>query len=322
MRRSATRLLLLLFVLLGLGAPWLANDVPLLARVDGALRVPSWSSLDAQPPTGYADWHTWLADLPREATDWAVLPPWPYGPDQVHPEAVLTPPSTDHPLGTDDTGRDLLSRLVHGLRTALWVGAGATLLAALLGIPAGLAAGLRRGATESLVRFLIQVCTAVPLLIALIAVSAFVGGGLVLVVAVLAFAQWPTFARVTRGELLSLRERGWVETARALGVRGPRLWFGHLAPNLRGPLRVTAALLAIEAILSESALTFLGLGAGLGRVSLGAMLDQGRDHAHLAGAWHLWVVPATALALLALTIHAAASPANRRAGLRLAARGA
>ncbi|MBK8980302.1 MAG: ABC transporter permease [Planctomycetes bacterium] len=306
--------------LLGAVAPWLANDVPIVARADGVLRWPVAERLTdgfSEAP-GARRWKDWWAELPVDASggDWAVMPPWTYGPGEVLPGQALDRPSASHPLGVDDAGRDQLARLLHGASTAFLVAFGSVLLSSCVGCVIGGLAGMRgaRSVTDVVATRGIEVFTCFPAVLALLAGATYLGPGLPTVVAVLAAVQWPVFARVVRGELLSLRERPFVEAARGLGEGPLRILRRHLLPELRGPVLVAAAMVAAEAILAESTLTFLGLGLGLGSVSWGAMLDQGRAQAY-AGAWHLWLFPALALASAVIALYALADAWRARPAL-------
>jgi peptide/nickel transport system permease protein len=310
------RAALALFAAVAAFAPLLANDVPLVARAGGGLRFPALVSYLRDPgpaPDGQA-WKAWWAGLPAAAgEDFAIMPPWPFGPDEVDAGPALERPSAAHPLGVDDVGRDLLARLLHGARRALLVAVGVVALGLSIGFVAGGFAGLGGRLADFAALRLIEVFTCFPGLLAVLAVAAFVGGSLATIVLVLGLVSWTAFARVVRGELLSLRERPFVLAARGLGAGPLRLLFRHLMPQLRGPLLVTAAFVAAEAILVESTLTFLGLGAGLDSSSWGALLDQGRAHA-AEGAWHLWVFPGAAVALVVVALHALGDRGRLRGG--------
>jgi peptide/nickel transport system permease protein len=295
---------LLALVLVALAAPFLANERPLVARVDGQWSFPAMSSGvgPAEGAPGGGSWRdAWRALPAAGGDDWIVMPPWPYGPHEVCAPA-LTGPSSTHPLGVDDIGRDVLARLLHGARTALEVGLGVAALAGVIGVLLGAAAGLGGRTADASVRRCIELFTCFPGLLAVLAVATLVGGSTATIVVVLGAVAWTAFARIVRGELLSLREQPYVAAARDLGAGPLRLLFRHLAPPLRGPVLATAAFVAAEAILVEATLTFLGLGSGLGTVSWGALLDQGRAHA-AEGAWHLWVFPGLAVAGTVITLH-------------------
>lgn len=315
MRRGARAWIVSVF-LVGALAPLLANDRPILARAAGALCSPAlaaWLGRPAPPPGG-GDWREWWENLAEDSSDWAIMPPWPWGPSATS-GAVNAPPSFAHPLGCDDTGRDQLARLLWGASTSMGIGLGAVAAALLLGLPLGLLAGYRGGLADTIVLRLIELGSCFPALPFVLAVGAFAGRSAWSLVLVLGVVYWTGIARMTRGELLHLREREFVLAARGLGVGAVRLWWRHLLPALRGPLSVALAFTMAAAIVVELTLSFLGLGPG-GAVSWGAMLHQGKVHAH-EGAWHLWLFPALAVACTVWSLHALAEPrlrADRRDG--------
>lgn len=291
-------------------APLLANDVPLCARIAGRWQFPACRDLVGAAPAAPdgGSWQRWLAQRRAGDADFVLMPPWPHGVTGTDVERIAARPSAAHPLGNDDTGRDVLARLIHGCATALGVAFGAVLIAGLLGVPLGAAAGMAGGWVDAVVLRCIEVCQCFPVLL-LVSTAACLGHSRTGVILVMAALMWPSFARIVRGELYSLREREFVATARGLGVGRLGLWFRHLQPQLRGPLFVTAAFNVSLAVVMESAMSFFGLGPV--SVSWGGMLAQGREHAHL-GAWHLWVFPAAAMLATTLSVHALAD--QRRAG--------
>ncbi|MHC5065537.1 MAG: ABC transporter permease [Planctomycetota bacterium] len=313
--RALTSIVLWSFLLVAAFAPFLASDRPFIARVEGEIRFPSLSSylgLEAAAPAGMT-WREWWLSLDESSEDWGVMPLWPQGPDEVHQDLFLAGPSEAHPLGNDDTGRDQLSRLVHGALRALTVALGAVCLGMAIGVPLGALAGACGGWVDLLVLRGMEVFLCFPGVLAVIAASAFFGGATWVVILVLGLVYWPAFARIVRGEFLSLREREFVHVARSLGVPGRAVLFRHMLPCIKGQVYVTAAFVAANAIIAESTLSFLSLGRGLTEVSWGAMLAQGKAHA--AGpAWHLWVFPAIVLSTVILSLHALADRLSRPAG--------
>ncbi len=288
-------------------APLLANDAPLVARVGGALRFPAFGAyvgrVEPGPdPASGETWREWWA-----RTDaFAVMPIWPYGPLMERDlDRRNEPPSPAHPLGTDDIGRDLLSRMVWGTSRAVLVGAGAVLAAALIGVPLGAFAGYLGGAADACVSLGIEVFLCFPALFLALSAAALLGSGPVAVIGVLGAVYWTSFARLVRGEFLSLRERDFVLAARGLGLSTPRVVLQHMLPQVRGPLRINAALLFASAVVVEATLAFLGLGAG---ESWGAIPARSKDPA-LRGVWHLWLFPALAVAS---TVWAFSAPTARR----------
>ncbi|HLQ38253.1 MAG TPA: ABC transporter permease, partial [Planctomycetota bacterium] len=258
-----------------------------------------------------SSWKQWRAQLPPDSDDFALMPPWPYGPGETDPPAIYGKPSAAHPFGSDDTGRDVLARMLHGTRTAVCIGLGAVLLAMLVGVPIGALAGCCGGWVDLLLLRLIEIFLCFPSLFLALVVAAFFGDSVLWVVLVLASVFWVSFARMVRGELLSLRERDFVATARGLGIRPLQLLRRHLLPQVRGPVLVTAAFCMAQAVTLESTLSFLGLGPGSKASSWGSVLQQGRASAHL-GMWHLWLVPALAIVATVLCCHGLADDLRRR----------
>lgn len=299
-------------MLLALLAPLLSNDVPLVACVAGQWHFPAvadWFGAASAPPFDGL-WRQWHASLPADSVDWACMPPWPHGPY----EAVLTradqAPSLAHPLGTDALGRDMLARLLHGARSSVGGGAIAVLLSMGIGVLLGGLAGLRRGWCDVVVLRLIEVFLCFPSLVLLLFGAAFFGDSWIALIVVMAGVFWTSFARIVRGELLSLRERDFVLVARSLGVPSLQLLVGHLWPQLRSQIAVTAAFCLGTAIAAESTLSFLGLGPGAAGTSWGTMLRLGSERAHVAG-WHAWLVPAVAIAGTVVLCHRLAAAVDR-----------
>ena len=310
-------ILLVGVALVGSVGPFLCDDIPLVARVDGDWSFPAFRATVGAIPRPPADtsWKGWWLSLPEGSADFAVMPPWAYGPGEVHRGEILAAPRFAHPLGMDDVGRDQLTRIVHGTRTALIVAVGVVGIALIFGVIVGGIAGLAGGLIDALLLRFIEFFASFPALVAALAGAAFFGGSILNVIVLLALVQWTQVARIVRGEVLSLRERPFVEAARGLGVSRVRLLLCHVLPQLRGPLFVTGAFLAADAIQVESTLSFLGVGAGPATVSWGAMLDQGRTHA-FAGVWHLWLFPAVAIAVTVIGLHALADSVGRTAPRR------
>ena len=202
----------------------------------------------------------------------------PYNPTAVRPRDRLQLPSTAHPLGTDELGRDLLSRLIFGARVSLAVGIIAVGIAASLGIPLGLGAAYYGGLTDSLIMRALDGLLAFPSIILALAIMSALGPSLGNVMIAIGVVSIPTFARITRGSVLSLREKEFVEAARVSGATDRYLMARVLLPNCLSPLLVQASVSFANAILTEAALSFLGLGIQPPTPSWGAMLDTGRKY--------------------------------------------
>jgi len=282
--------------LVGACADLIASDLPLLARLEGEL----WILPCLTHPAALSGDDNQSLEARAGSRDFVLAPPIPYGPEAQHPggaTVVLAAPSGRHWLGTDDRGRDVAARLVHGARTALLVGPLAVLLALFVGAALGAACALGRSADLILGR-LIEVGLSFPLLLFLLALQGLVGGSsLVEVALVLALAWWPHFARMARAESLRAAASPHVEAARALGASPVRLALRHVLPLAAGPLLTAAAFAVGQAILVESALTFLGFGVPAPRATWGELLSQ----AQVAGLRaNLLLPPALMIALTVL----------------------
>jgi oligopeptide transport system permease protein len=228
--------------------------------------------------------------------DW--LAPYPY--DKVHFDKVLLFPFVDpnFPLGTDEVGRDYLSRLIYGARTSMTVGITVQLIALGIGVPLGSLAGFRGGRTDFLISRLIDVMTAFPgLLFAIFLITVF-GGGLEKVILILGITSWLGMARLMRGQLLSLREKEYVEAARCIGASEWRIIWKHLLPNAISPLLVAVSFGIPAAIFGEAGLSFLGIGINDPLPSWGKMV--GVSSAYVRVYWHLALFPTILIALTML----------------------
>lgn len=188
----------------------------------------------------------------------------------------LTPPGEEFPLGSDEYGRDILSRIIYGSRVSLQVGIIATIISMVIGIFLGLLAGYYGGLVDSILSALVDISWAFPtILLALVFVAIF-SPSLVNVMIAVGLVYWAGYARLVRGEVLSLKEREFVEAIRALGARDGKILFSHVLPNCFAPILVMGTLGMAQAILIEASLSFLGLGAQPPTPSWGAMLSDGR----------------------------------------------
>jgi peptide/nickel transport system permease protein len=219
----------------------------------------------------------------------------------------LTPPmwaqggNPRHPLGTDTLGRDVLSRLLHGARISLTVGLAAVLVAGVVGVGLGLVAGYRGGWADDLLMRLGDIQLAFPVLLLGVAVIAVLGASLINMILVLGASGWVTYARIARGETLSLKERDFVAAARALGAPARHVVVRHLLPNVLPSLMVVATFSVARTIIAEASLSFLGLGLPPPAPSWGAMLDEGRNY--VTTGWWLALFPGLAILLLVLAIN-------------------
>jgi len=214
--------------------------------------------------------------------------------DPLHPEgARLEQPSDAYPLGLDELGRDVLSRIVWGARVSLRVGFSVVLLASVIGVTLGAISGYFGGMADVLIMRLCDILLAFPGILLAIALVAVLGPSLNNVIIALAIIGWVGYARLVRGQVLKVREMEFVTAAKALGAKSPRVIALHVLPNVINPVIVMATLGLAGAILAEAALSFLGLGVQPPTPSWGAMLTYGRQYLGLAN--HLTIFPGAAI---------------------------
>ncbi|GHH83527.1 peptide ABC transporter permease [Streptomyces sulfonofaciens] len=206
-----------------------------------------------------------------------------------------------HPLGTDQLGRDMLSRVVYGTRVSLLVGAGAALLAGVIGTVVGLASGYFGGWPDRVLMRVADVQLAFPPILLALAIVGFLGSGLWYVILVLGFTGWVSYARVVRSEVLSLRSRDFVTEARAIGATDAAIMRRHLLPNVMAPLATIGTLHVAAAIVAEASLSYLGLGVPKETVTWGSMLADGQ--LYLGTSWWVAVFPGVALMLTSLAVN-------------------
>ena len=209
----------------------------------------------------------------------AVFAPWisPYSPIESSMD-ILMPSSPEHLLGTDELGRDLLSRIIYGGRVSLSVGMGAALMAALIGLPMGLLAGYFGGRTDALVSYVINLFIAMPTLVLALMITAVIGASFKNIILVLGFVNWPRLARLVRGETLVIRERLFVEAAQVAGANAWWILRRHIEPNTRRLVLPQLSLTVAEAIFTASSLSFLGLGIAPPRPDWGGIVRTGVDY--------------------------------------------
>lgn len=206
-----------------------------------------------------------------------------------------------HLFGTDELGRDFLSRLMHGGRISVLVGVLGALASGMIGITLGLIAGYYRGWVDDLIMRAVDTMLAVPTLLIALFVLFLAGGGIANLIIVLALVRWMIFCRVTRGMVLSLREQVYVTAARAVGCTDGRIMFRHLLPNMLSPLVVLFTLEVAILILAEAALSFLGFGVQPPDSSWGLMISRGREY--LRTAWWLVTIPGLAIFCTTLSLN-------------------
>jgi oligopeptide transport system permease protein len=229
---------------------------------------------------------------------WTPYPIWKQG---VGP--TYQTPTLKHPLGLDQSGRDILSRLMGGAEISMQVGIGTALLSSVIGIVLGLVAGFYRGWVDSVISLVINVWYGIPDLLVVIMMVVITGRReLLFIIIAISVTAWVNMARLVRGQTLSLREREFVEAARSVGTRDIGILFRHIFPNALGPIIVQATYLVPAAIIFEAFLSYLGLGVPPPNPSWGAMTSEG--YRSLQYAPHITVIPAIALGLTLVALNA------------------
>ncbi|MFH8573744.1 ABC transporter permease [Streptomyces sp. NPDC017993] len=213
----------------------------------------------------------------------------------------LPPLADGHLFGTDQLGRDLLSRILHGGQVSLTVGVLAVVVSGLIGVVAGSAAGYFGGWTDAVVSRLLEAQLALPLLMMLLLVVALFGASVTVITCVIAIAQWPEVARLTRSLVLVEREKPYVAAARVLGLRGWSILGRHVIPNIVRPASLVILLLLAQAVLLESALSFLGAGPQRPFATWGRIISDGQDY--LTTSWWLVTLPGLVIALLVVGVN-------------------
>jgi peptide/nickel transport system permease protein len=234
----------------------------------------------------------------------ALFAPWiaPQDPARIELATRLSPPSLVHPCGTDELGRDILSRLIYGARISMLVGSSVVLGALFLGLVIGSIAGYYGGQVDRFVNvILMNAFLSFPGILIAISFVAFRGPGIFNLILALCLGGWVGYARLVRAQVLAAREREYVEAARALGASDWRIITRHILPNIIQPVIVQAAIGMAGAVLAEATMSFLGLGVPPPTASWGSMLNDGR--AHLFDAPHLVLFPAAAVMLAVLSFN-------------------
>ena len=239
----------------------------------------------------------------------ALAAPWvaPHDPAKQSLLRRFTPPvwqkdgNAAYPLGTDQVGRDVLSRLVHGARISLMVGIAAVMVSLAIGVTTGLVSGFIGGKVDTVIGTLVDINLSFPQILLALAFVAALGPSLTSIIVVLGVTGWERYTRVVRAEVMALREKEFIEAARAIGVGRLRIIFRHVLPNTVSSIVVLSTLQVAQAILAESALSFIGVGSGRAYPTWGQMISLGRDFVTVA--WWLATLPGLAILLTVLAIN-------------------
>ncbi len=225
----------------------------------------------------------------------------PYNPTAPAFVAILRPPSHAHPFGTDQLGRDVLSRVIFGARIALAVGITSVVVAGLIGCTLGLLSGYFGGWLDAVVMRIADVQLSFPFILLALTINAIVGSGLRNIILSLVIAGWPLYVRVVRGEVLALRYREYVQAAVATGAPIGRILVRHVLPNVVTPIIVISTLQVSQFIIAEATISFLGFGIQPPTAAWGTMVSDGRNYIFFA--WWLSAFPGAALAVTALGVN-------------------
>ena len=226
-----------------------------------------------------------------------VLAPLPY--TKTNFGRLNEAPSLDYPLGTDALGRDLLSRMIYGARVSMLVGLGAQVIVVLIGVPIGALSGYLGGRADLFITRFIDVMYAFPRLLFVILVMSMLGAGLTNIFIAIGLTGWVGIARQTRAQVLAIKEKEYVDAARVLGAGFGRLLTRHILPNALTPIVVAVTFGIPEAIFTEAALSFIGVGINPPTPSWGQMVGEGQQF--IRSYWHLCVFPAIAIAITMLS---------------------
>ncbi|HEX6594041.1 MAG TPA: nickel transporter permease [Bacillota bacterium] len=233
----------------------------------------------------------------------AIVGPYftPYAPETTDVVNKLAPPSADHWFGTDHHGRDIFSRIIHGMSITLYVGFASVILGATVGVVLGIISGYYGGRIDTIIMRTMDVLLAFPGILLALAIVSVLGGSLQNVIIAVAISSVPVFARIVRGSTLAVKQLEYIDAVRALGASDFRIIFKHILPNVSSPIIVQATLSIATAILSASGLSFLGLGAQPPTPEWGAMLSDGRNY--LYNAPHVALYPGIMIVLIVLAFN-------------------
>ncbi len=227
----------------------------------------------------------------------------PYDPSLVDPANRLLPVSAEHPLGTDNAGRDTFSRLLYGGRVSIFVGVMGSLGAALVGVILGCVAGYIGGKVDSVIVFFCEIFTTFPQTILVLILVAISGRGLSNLIIIFCLTGWMSTARLVRSRILSLREEPFVESCRANGIGGTSIMFRHLLPNTLGPVIVAVTMGTAGFVLQEAALSFLGLGVASTIPTWGNVINAAKSLNIFQNYPVLWIAPGLTISLFVLGIN-------------------
>jgi peptide/nickel transport system permease protein len=278
-------------------APLIANNKPIVMRWNEKLYFPAVSEMIpfrwvmSYPELFPVDFD----EVKRDRSVALLMPVVPYSPLSTSLDETFRPPGAVHWMGTDNLGRDVLARMLHGAGVSLKVGLVAVAIALLIGVVVGALAGFYGGVADVVLSRLIEVVICFPFLFLILAVIVFLPPSIYNIMIVIGLTRWTSIARYTRGEFIRIKEQEFTEAARALGASDRKIIFRHILPNSLAPVLVAATFGVANAILIEAALSFLGLGVQPPTPSWGEILSVGRQYIEMA--WWLATFPGLAIFL-------------------------
>lgn len=226
-----------------------------------------------------------------------------YSPTQVDLRSILQAPSSEHILGTDKIGRDILARMLYGGRISIFVGLGSALIATVIGVFLGTIAGYKGGIFDEMIMKCSEILMAFPQLILVLILVTITGQSLWNLIFIFSITGWPSMYRMVRSQMLSLREEEYVQALRAFGTGTFRIAFLHILPNAIGPIFVNITLSTAMFILQETSLSFLGLGVPLEVATWGNILNAAQDIMILRNAWWVWLPTGIIVTLFVISIN-------------------
>jgi peptide/nickel transport system permease protein len=280
--------------LVALGADFLASDKPYYLVYQGKTFFPILHTyLDR---LGIVPWPDELrqTDFAHLKAERAIFPPVPYRPSRINLLVPFAEPSPEHWLGTDKLGRDVMAGIIHGTRISLSIGFVAVGIALSIGLTLGAVAGYFGGWVDLVISRLFELMLSIPTLFLIIAIAATLAPNIFYTMAIIGLTSWVGIARFTRNEFLKVRNLDYVISAVALGVPARRIVMRHILPNALAPVIVSVVLGIAAAILTESSLSFLGIGVPADLVTWGSILNEARSNTF---AWWLAVFPGAAIFL-------------------------
>lgn len=277
-----------IIALLAVLAPVIANDKPLVLRYGGEWHSPA---MHLSAKLVGIDFHILKSE--QRSDVWMVMPPIAFSPTSYDLNAVLSPPTLKHLLGTDGDGRDVMAELIWGSRVSLSVGIVAVGIALIIGVFLGAIAGFYGGWIDIVISRLIEIMMCFPTFFLILAVLAFVGPSIYNIMIVIGITGWTGVARLVRGECLKLKNRDFVRAAVVSGAKDSRIIWRHLLPSAIAPVLISATFGIAGAILAESSLSFLGFGVPPSTPSWGSMLSEAQQFTDIA--WWLTLAPGSAI---------------------------